>query len=103
MSVSDNEVNEMLSYLSKDPEVPSEKVKQVFSSVYKEAKAVPSLPATLTRADFEAALQKATQPERLEEELLYLFYNLDREKKGYLVPEDIVGMFEAVGRKITLN
>ena len=56
------------------------------------------------------AYNKATHPDHIEDELLYLFYHLDREKlsfyifrKGYLIPEDILVMFDAVGRKITIN
>jgi Ca2+-binding EF-hand superfamily protein len=39
----------------------------------------------------------------LEEELLYLFYNLDREKKGYLTPEDIMAMFKVLDKSILIN
>lgn len=80
MSVSENEVSEMFGYLSTQEEVSTEKVKQVFGAVYREAKPNPSLPSTLSRQDFEAALQKVTQAHKIEEELLYLFYQLDRDK-----------------------
>lgn len=80
MSVSENEVSEMLSYLGGDSEVPADRVKQVFTAVYKEAKPLPAMGPSFSRQDFEGALGRATQPERVEEELLYLFYHLDREK-----------------------
>ncbi len=33
--MSDNEVNEMFSYLSKENEIPIDKLKHIFTSVYK--------------------------------------------------------------------
>lgn len=38
------------------------------------------MPAVLTKQDFEAAFARASQPERIDEELLYLFYHLDKDK-----------------------
>lgn len=35
MSVSENEVNEMFGYLSSEEQVSGEKVKQVFSAIYR--------------------------------------------------------------------
>ena len=76
--MSDNEVKEMFGYLSKDQEASLEKVKLIFQAVYREGKPLSGLPPALSRADFDADFQKATQPERVDEELLYLFYQLDR-------------------------
>jgi hypothetical protein len=70
----------MFAYLSKEGEVSSEKVKQLFTAIFREAKPLPSLPTILTKQDFEQAFSKASQPERIDEELLYLFYHLDRDK-----------------------
>lgn len=39
----------------------------------------------------------------VEEELLYLFYNIDRDKKGYLTPEDIMAVFKVLDKSITMN
>lgn len=39
----------------------------------------------------------------IDEELLLLFYNLDRDKKGYLTPEDISALFNTMDKNITLN
>ena len=50
--MSDNEVKEMFGYLSKENEVSIDKVKHIFSSVYKEAKPLSCLPSTLTKNDF---------------------------------------------------
>jgi hypothetical protein len=38
------------------------------------------MPAVLTKQDFEQAFVRASQPERIDEELLYLFYHLDKDK-----------------------
>lgn len=65
--MSDNEVNEMFAYLSKDNEVPIEKVRHLFGLIYKEAKPLPSLPAVLTKQDFEQAFVKVTQSESIDE------------------------------------
>jgi hypothetical protein len=78
--MSDNEINEMFAYLSKEGEVPIERVKQLFTTIYREAKPLPSLPPTLSKQDFEQAFQRATNADKLDEELLYLFYHLDRDK-----------------------
>lgn len=78
--MSDNEVNEMFAYLSKEGEVSSERVRQLFAAIFREAKALPSMPAVLTKQDFEQAFARASQPERIDEELLYLFYHLDKDK-----------------------
>jgi hypothetical protein len=80
MSVSENEVSEMMNYLGGNSEVSGEKVRQAFSAVYKEAKPLPPMAASFSREDFESALQRATQPERVEEELLYLFFQLDKDR-----------------------
>ena len=50
--MSDNEVKEMFGYLTKEQEVPLEKVKNIFQTVYKDAKPISALPSTLTKADF---------------------------------------------------
>ena len=76
--MSDNEVKELFGYLSKDNEVNSDRIKQLFCSIYKEAKPVGQISGTVTRNDFESAFAKATQPDKIDDELLYLFYNLDR-------------------------
>ena len=65
--MSDNEVKEMFGYLTKDQDVSSDKLKTIFQSVYKDAKPTSSLPASLSKADFETAFQKVTQPERVDE------------------------------------
>lgn len=39
----------------------------------------------------------------LDEELLWLFYHLDKDKKGYLCPEDVMEMFKIVDKKIALS
>jgi hypothetical protein len=78
--MSDNEVNEMFAYLSKEGEVSAERVRQLFAAIFREAKPLPSMPALLTKQDFEQAFARGSQPERIEEELLYLFYHLDKDK-----------------------
>jgi hypothetical protein len=70
----------MFAYLSKDGEVSSDKVRQLFGAIFREAKPLPSMPAFLTKQDFELAFSRASQPERIDEELLYLFYHLDKDK-----------------------
>ncbi len=70
----------MFAYLSKEGEVSSERVRQLFCAVFREAKPAPSLPASLSRGEFEAAWVRASEGEGVEEELLYLFYHLDRDK-----------------------
>ena len=51
-SMSDNEVKELFGYLSKEGEVSADKVKQLFSSVYREAKPVGPASGTVSRSDF---------------------------------------------------
>lgn len=34
---------------------------------------------------------------------MYLFYSLDRDKKGYLTPEDILAVFATLDKGITIN
>ena len=76
----DNEVKELFGYLSKDGEVSADRVKQLFTSIYREAKPAGPMAGTVTRNEFESAYAKATQADKIDDELLYLFYNLDREK-----------------------
>lgn len=76
----DNEISEIFAYLSKEGEVSSEKVKQIFSTVFREAKPLPSMPPSFSKQEFEQAFTRASQPERIDEELLYLFYHLDKDK-----------------------
>ena len=78
--MSDNEVNEMFAYLSKEGEVTAERVRALFSAIFREAKPIPSMPAIISKQDFEQAFTRASQPERIDEELLYLFYHLDKDK-----------------------
>ncbi len=58
----DNEISEIFAYLSKEGEVSSEKVKQIFSAVFREAKPLPSLPASFSKQEFEQAFTRASQP-----------------------------------------
>lgn len=32
-----------------------------------------------------------------------MFYHLDRDKKGYLTPDDILAVFKALDKNITIN
>lgn len=88
--------------MSSNGEVSSEKVTEIHNKIYREPVEKVHL-QSICKVEFEKKLKESMEQENLEEELLYLFYNLDREKKGYLSPEDIMGMFVAIEKKITIN
>ena len=60
-------------------------------------------PKTISKPEFENMLGEALKQKNVDEELLYLFYQLDVDKKGYLDPSDIVRLFKAVGKNISLS
>lgn len=60
-------------------------------------------PKTISKPEFEDMLGEALKQKNVDEELLYLFYQLDVDKKGYLDPSDIVRLFKAVGKNISLS
>ena len=57
----------------------------------------------MTKPEFETKLNETLKQKNIEDELLYLFYSLDREKKGYLSPEDILAVFTTLEKNISIN
>ncbi len=101
-----NEINEIFSYLAKNNEIPGDRLAHIHNSIYgapaqtdKGAPPAKSLPT----AEFEARLSECLGSKNINEELLYLFYSLDREKKGYLTPEDILAVFRVLDKPIGLG
>jgi Ca2+-binding EF-hand superfamily protein len=115
-----NEINEIFSYISKNNEVPVDRFQSIYSAIYQcgQSNGTSSLSGTvlqglthtnvppsktITKSEFEVKFNEAVRQKNIEDELLYLFYNLDRERKGYLTPEDIMGMFRVLDKAITIN
>ena len=72
-----NEVNEIFSFLSKGGEISGEKLSQIYGEIYHKK---PELnpPKFIPKAEFEEKLSEALKQTNVDEELLNLFYNLDR-------------------------
>ena len=97
-----NEVNEIFSFLAKGGEITGEKLTQIYQEIYHEKPEIIP-PKSISKEEFQIKLGNALKQPEIDDELLYLFYQLDREKKGYLSPEDIMAMFKAVNKTISLN
>ena len=80
--MSDSEINELFTYLAEKQsnEIKGQKMKEIFTTIFKESNPICSDGHSLKKDESSEVYKKTIRSQNVEDDLLFLFYHLDKEK-----------------------